>query len=95
MLPSREHESSDAPSFEKWNAELAFRPVVEATADKAGLDFMRALVKNLAQSLNVAYTFVAEFAGDSKRVRTIAGIPASMASMIPPMPATRVIHESG
>ncbi|MFN7952901.1 MAG: sigma 54-interacting transcriptional regulator [bacterium] len=72
MLPSREHESSDAPSFEKWNAELAFRPVVEATADKAGLDFMRALVKNLAQSLNVAYTFVAEFAGDSKRVRTIA-----------------------
>src|SRR5262245_48781839 len=30
-----------------WNAELAFRPVVEATSDKAGLEFLRHLVKNL------------------------------------------------
>ncbi len=72
MQLSPEPGSTAAPSLEKWNAELAFRPVVEATADKAGLDFMRALVKNLAQSLGVAYTFVAEFAGDAKRVRTIA-----------------------
>jgi formate hydrogenlyase transcriptional activator len=56
----------------KWNAELAFRSVVEATADKAGLDFMRHLVKNLAQSLGVAYAFVAEFAGAEDRVKTIA-----------------------
>jgi formate hydrogenlyase transcriptional activator len=55
-----------------WNGELAFRSVVEATADKAGLDFMRHLVKNLAQSLGVKYTFVAEFAGDASRVHTIA-----------------------
>jgi formate hydrogenlyase transcriptional activator len=55
-----------------WNAELAFRPVVEATADKAGLDFMRHLVKNLAESLGVAYAFVAEFAGAADRVKTIA-----------------------
>lgn len=59
-------------SLMKWNAELAFRPVVEATADKAGLDFLRALVKNLAQSLRVGYAFVAEFAGAADRVRTIA-----------------------
>ncbi len=56
----------------KWNAELAFRSVVEATADKAGLDFMRHLVKNLAQSLGVEHAFVAEFAGAEDRVKTIA-----------------------
>jgi formate hydrogenlyase transcriptional activator len=55
-----------------WNAELAFRNVVEATADKAGLEFLRHLVKNLAQSLGVKYAFVAEFAGVADRVRTIA-----------------------
>ncbi len=55
-----------------WNAEIAFRSVVEATADKAGLEFMRHLVKNLARSLGVAYAFVAEFAGAADRVRTIA-----------------------
>jgi formate hydrogenlyase transcriptional activator len=63
-------DSSNA--IEKWNAELAFRPVVEATADKAGLDFMRHLVKNLALSLNVEHAFVAEFAGSENRVKTIA-----------------------
>ena len=64
----------EAPSsvIASWNAELAFRPVVEATADKAGLDFLRHLVKNLAESLGVAYVFVAEFAGAADRVRTIA-----------------------
>ncbi len=55
-----------------WNAEIAFRSIVEATADKAGLEFMRHLVKNLARSLGVAYSFVAEFAGAADRVRTIA-----------------------
>jgi len=61
-----------SPSLAKWNAELAFRPVVEATADKAGLDFMRHLVKNLAQALDVEHAFVAEFAGAADTVRTIA-----------------------
>jgi len=55
-----------------WNAELAFRSVFEATADKAGVEFMRHLVKNLAESLGVRYAFVAEFAGEADRVRTIA-----------------------
>jgi len=63
--------SSD-PTLEKWNAELAFRSVFEATADKAGLDFMRHLVKNLALSLRVDHAFVAEFAGSENRVKTIA-----------------------
>jgi transcriptional regulator with GAF, ATPase, and Fis domain len=56
----------------RWNADLAFHAVVEATADKAGMDFMRELVRNLAQSLGVDYAFVAEFAGSAGRVRTIA-----------------------
>jgi len=62
----------DARVFQKWNAELAYRSVVEATADRAGIDFMRQLVKNLAQSLGVKYAFVAEFAGAQDRVRTLA-----------------------
>jgi formate hydrogenlyase transcriptional activator len=63
---------AEDPTLATWNAELAFRSVVEATADKAGLEFMRHLVKNLAQSLGVAYAFVAEFAGAADRVKTIA-----------------------
>lgn len=55
-----------------WNAELAFRSVVEATADKAGIEFLRHLVKNLSEALGVDYAFVAEFAGTAERVRTIA-----------------------
>jgi formate hydrogenlyase transcriptional activator len=64
--------TSSSDALAGWNAELAFRSVVEATADKAGLEFMRHLVKNLAQSLGVAHAFVAEFAGAEDRVRTIA-----------------------
>jgi len=62
----------DARTLQKWNAALAYRSVVEATADKAGLDYLRQLVKNLAQSLGVKHAFVAEFAGTRDRVRTLA-----------------------
>ncbi|MBY0400058.1 sigma 54-interacting transcriptional regulator [Myxococcota bacterium] len=64
--------SASSSSLEKWNAELAFRPVVEATSDRSGIEFLRQLVKSLAQSLNVQYAFVAEFAGAEDRVRTLA-----------------------
>ena len=37
----------------RWNADLAFRAVVEATADKAGLEFMRHLV---ITSYSIHYT---------------------------------------
>jgi formate hydrogenlyase transcriptional activator len=63
---------SGARALKKWNAELAYRSVVEATADSAGINFMRQLVKNLAQSLGVKHSFVAEFAGAEDRVRTLA-----------------------
>jgi formate hydrogenlyase transcriptional activator len=65
-------QATPGAAIASWNAELAFRSVVEATADKAGLEFLRHLVKNLAESLGVAYAFVAEFAGAADRVRTIA-----------------------
>jgi formate hydrogenlyase transcriptional activator len=72
MSPPQLDVTSRGGAVSKWNAELAFRAVVEATADKAGLEFMRHLVKNLAQSLGVEYAFVAEFAGSEDRVKTIA-----------------------
>jgi formate hydrogenlyase transcriptional activator len=65
-------DSSGDGALTPWNAELAFRPVFEATADKGGVEFMRHLVRQLAQSLGVRYAFVAEFAGTADRVRTIA-----------------------
>jgi GAF domain-containing protein len=51
---------------------LAFRSIVEATADKAGKEFFRHLVKHLALALDVTYAFMAEFAGSPTRVRTVA-----------------------
>ena len=59
-------------AIDHWNAELAFRAVAEATGDKAGIEFLRHLVKHLAQSLGVAYAFVAEFAGAEDLVKTVA-----------------------
>ena len=49
-----------------------FRSLAAATADKAGVEFFRQLVKHLALALDVSYAFVAEFAGSPTRVRTIA-----------------------
>jgi GAF domain-containing protein len=52
--------------------DLAFRSIVQATADKSGKDFLRSLVKHLALALDVAYAFVAEFSGSPRRVQTVA-----------------------
>jgi len=65
-------EMDSSKAFKKRSAELAFRPVIDATADKTGLDFMRHLVKNLAQSLHVEHAYVGECAGDKSHVKTIA-----------------------
>ncbi|HKQ63151.1 MAG TPA: sigma 54-interacting transcriptional regulator [Candidatus Polarisedimenticolaceae bacterium] len=60
--------SSDHPVV--WEAP-AFQSIVKATADKAGEEFFRHLVKHLALALDVGYAFVAEFAGSPARVRTV------------------------
>jgi formate hydrogenlyase transcriptional activator len=52
--------------------ESALHSIVAATADKAGEEFFRHLVKHLALALDVTYAFVAEFTGSPTRVRTIA-----------------------
>jgi formate hydrogenlyase transcriptional activator len=53
-------------------ATQTFRSLTAATADKAGEEFFRQLVKHVALALDVGYAFVAEFAGAPSRVRTIA-----------------------
>ena len=53
-------------------ATQTFRSLTAATADKAGEEFFRQLVKHVAVALDVSYAFVAEFAGSPTRVRTIA-----------------------
>jgi len=60
------------PSRIRTPAGVAFQSIAAATADKAGEEFFRQLVKHLALTLDVAYAFVAEFAGSPSRVRTIA-----------------------
>ena len=62
----------NSKALEKWNSELAFRSVVEATSDRSGIEFLKQLVKSLAESLKVQDAFVAAFAGAEDRVRTLA-----------------------
>ncbi|HJZ58482.1 MAG TPA: sigma 54-interacting transcriptional regulator [Gemmataceae bacterium] len=50
----------------------ALRAIVEGTARHTGEQFFRSLVRNLSAATGVPSAFVAEFAGSSTRVRTIA-----------------------
>ncbi len=50
----------------------ALRALVEGTAQATGEDFFRLLVQNLIRATGVSNGFVAEFAGDSTRVRSLA-----------------------
>ena len=50
----------------------ALRAIVEGTARSTGDGFFQSLVRHLASALGVSYAFVAEFAGDATRVRTLA-----------------------
>ena len=50
----------------------ALRAIVEGTARDTGEVFFQSLVRHLATAIGVEYAFVAEFAGNRTRVRTIA-----------------------
>jgi PAS domain S-box-containing protein len=50
----------------------ALRDIVEGTARHTGEEFFRALVRNLSTATGVPNAFVAEFAGGTARVRTLA-----------------------
>jgi formate hydrogenlyase transcriptional activator len=73
-IPSslRPHGAPPVDHAAAWHDDLAYRSVVAATADKAGADFFRQLVRQLATALGVEYAFIAEFAGSPARVRTVA-----------------------
>jgi hypothetical protein len=49
------------PASEDREAERLLRSVLEGTAARSGEDFMRALVRSLAQVLEVRYAFISEF----------------------------------
>ena len=53
------------------DADVLFR-LVEGTAPTTGEEFFQSLVRNLSLAMNVAYAFLAEFAGSPARVRTRA-----------------------
>jgi PAS domain S-box-containing protein len=68
---------SQAPSLEanciRRDDEIdALRAIVEGTAGQTGEPFFQALVQHLAAAINVGYAFVAEFAEEHSRVRTLA-----------------------
>lgn len=50
----------------------ALRAIVEGTARHTGEEFFRSLVRNLSAATGVPNAFVAEFAGGTTRVRTLA-----------------------
>jgi formate hydrogenlyase transcriptional activator len=50
----------------------ALRAIVEGTARNTGEVFFESLVRHLTRAIGVSYAFVAEFAGDNERVRTLA-----------------------
>ena len=69
---TRPQPPAPADAAAPWRDELAYRSIVAATADTVGTEVLRELVRQLATSLDVAYAFVAEFAGSPARVRTVA-----------------------
>src|SRR5689334_17814881 len=69
---TRSQPPAPANAAAPWRDELAYRSIVATTADAVGTEVLRDLVRQLATSLDVAYAFVAEFAGSPARVRTVA-----------------------
>lgn len=73
--PSDERRSApdDPDASTRSRASDAISTVIDGTSFVAGPDFFKALVRQLAQALQVSYAFVAECTDDSKtRVRTLA-----------------------
>jgi diguanylate cyclase (GGDEF)-like protein/PAS domain S-box-containing protein len=56
---------------ERVRAERLLRAILEGTAEETGEEFLRALVKNLAQALEVRYAFAGEFIS-AERARMLA-----------------------
>ena len=61
-----------APTERRIDEETAFRAIVEGTASETGLDFYRALVKNLARALDTHGAWVTEYDPHRQRLRALA-----------------------
>jgi formate hydrogenlyase transcriptional activator len=62
-----------APDFAGFDADAdVLRRLVEGTVTSTGEAFFASLVRNLSLALGSAYCFIAEFAGGTTRVRTLA-----------------------
>jgi PAS domain S-box-containing protein len=61
-----------APTERRIDEEAAFRAIVEGTASETGLDFYRALVKNLARALDTHGAWVTEYDPHRQRLRALA-----------------------
>ncbi len=60
-------------SADEWDAmHVALRSIVEGTVTATGTEFFHALVRELAQALNVRHAFVSELLESKTRVRTLA-----------------------
>ncbi|MDG4548995.1 MAG: sigma 54-interacting transcriptional regulator [Candidatus Contendobacter sp.] len=60
------------PPDERDAMHLALRSIVEGTVTATGTEFFHALVRELAQALNVRHAFVSELLENKARVRTLA-----------------------
>lgn len=60
------------PPDERDAMHVALRSIVEGTATATGTEFFHALVRGLAQALNVRHAFVSELLESKTRVRTLA-----------------------
>ena len=65
-------ELTPQPVDEQDAMQVALRTIVEGTATATGTEFFYALVRELAQALNVRYAFVNELLESKTRVRTLA-----------------------
>ena len=65
-------DESAEPSSSIDDEIVALRAIVEGTARSKGEAFFESLVRHLAPTIGVNHAFVAEFADDIKRVRTLA-----------------------
>ena len=65
-------DSALLPPDERDTMHLALRAIVEGTATATGTEFFYALVRELAQALDVRHAFVSELLASGIRVRTLA-----------------------
>ncbi|HCB15168.1 MAG TPA: histidine kinase, partial [Gammaproteobacteria bacterium] len=70
--PAPQHDLTFQGTDNEDSIQQALRAIVEGTATATGTEFFYALVRELAQALNVRHAFVSELLESGIRVRTLA-----------------------